>query len=211
MENKLGDKVQLHPFHQSEPLISYIENDYVLDSPEDILNDFYSNNKSLQNIEQTLKDLSRSPAILIIDHHLRDEKTNGIDIIQKIRPYFPHIFVILLTAEVEAHTAISLHNHDNIDIFVPKNGILAMEQIILYITEHITKIHSQFNYNFEDAFGFKTQLEDKMYISQREKLLDSLSHKAYLTLSSHGDIALLDFNDKMHVYNYHNKAFSQYG
>ncbi len=211
-ESKLGTSVVISRFTHSEKLLEHIFSScYLPESPQDILNSFYSNKINPKNIEQTLKDLSELPALIVIDHQLQNETVTGVDVTKKIKEYIPCPFVALLTSQLNTDNAVELHNNDIIDLFVQKDGVHSLDYIVSHITKQIEKYHEQYNLNVEDIFEFDTVLEEKVYISKRKELLDEMYYKSYLTISNTGDIALLDCNNQVKTYCYQNKAFSLNG
>lgn len=210
LEKNLGNDALISKFCYSAEYINHIqERCYLHDTCESILRTFYLSDKSKEKVEQTLQDLSELPAMLVIDHQLRNEETNGIQISQMIKQYIPHSFIILLTAEVSADKALDLHNNDVIDLFVRKDAPNPMDVVLKHLNKQIEKIKASFDFDPEDAFGFETTLENEHYINCRDDLLYELDYKAYLTLSAEGDIAVLDMDNKITHYSYDNKAFSR--
>ncbi|MGE3319674.1 MAG: hypothetical protein AB7I18_10305 [Candidatus Berkiella sp.] len=212
LEKNLGNDALIAKFPFSTQYINHVQNHcYLHDTSESILRTFYSSDKSKEKVEQTLQDLSDLPAMLVIDHQLRNEETNGIQISQMIKQYIPHSFIILLTAEVSTDKALDLHNNDVIDLFVRKDAANPMDVVLKHLNKQIEKMKAVFNFDPEDAFGFETTLENEHYINCRDDLLYELDYKAYLTLSASGDIAVLDMDNKITHYSYDNKAFSRDG
>lgn len=212
LEKNLGNDALIAKFPFSTQYINHVQNHcYLHDTSESILRTFYSSDKSKEKVEQTLQDLSDLPAMLVIDHQLRNEEANGIQISQMIKQYIPHSFIILLTAEVSTDKALDLHNNDVIDLFVRKDAANPMDVVLKHLNKQIEKMKAAFNFDPEDAFGFETTLENEHYINCRDDLLYELDYKAYLTLSASGDIAVLDMDNKITHYSYDNKAFSRDG
>lgn len=212
LEKHLANEALVTKFPYSPQFINYIQNHcYLPESSESILRSFYSSDKSKEKVEQTLLDLSELPALLVIDHQLRNEETNGIQISQKIKEYIPHSFIILLTAEVSTDKALELHNNDVIDLFIRKDAPNPMDVVLKHLNQQIEKIKAEFDFDPEDAFGFETTLENEHYINCRDDLLYELDYKSYLTISACGDVAVLDISDKTTYYSYDNKAFSRNG
>ncbi|MGE4348886.1 MAG: hypothetical protein AB7D28_03900 [Candidatus Berkiella sp.] len=208
LEKKLGQSAKVTYFTDPDHYFNHILSEcYLPESPQDIVQTFYANPITNQSIKQTLLDLSELPAILVVDHHLRNQSTNGIEISKKIHEYIPCPFVILLTSELHIVEAIDLHNNDLIDLFVQKNGIQSLDYLANHLEKQIETIKMQFQYNIEDAFGFDTQLETQDYIAKRTELLNEIDYKSYLTVSAQGGIALLDTDNQLKQYSYHNKAF----
>lgn len=209
---KFENTVIVSKFNTSQSFLEHIHNHcYLPETSQDILHAFYSSKKVNAEIQQALTDLSELPAILIIDHHLRNEITNGIELSQYIREYVSCPFIIMLTAEVDPNKAITLHNNEIIDLFVRKDDLNPMDYIHSHLTKQIAKLLAECNLNPEDAFGFGTILEDASYIAKRAELLDELPYKSYLTISENGDLAVLNMNDQINYYSYNNKVFSHNG
>lgn len=208
LKKNLEQSIKVSHFTNAEQYFNHILTEcYLPESPQDIVQTFYSNEINDSSITQTLRDLSELPAILIIDHHLRNQSTNGVDVSKKVHEYIPCPFVILLTSELKPEDAIDLHNDDVIDLFVQKNGVESLEFLALHLNKQINMIKSQFQINIEDAFGFETQIEDQDYITKRTELLNEIDYKSYLTVSAQGDIAFLDADNQLKKYSYHHKAF----
>jgi len=212
LEKHLANEALIAKFPFSTQYINHIQNHcYLHDTSESILRSFYSSDKSQEKVAQTLHDLAELPALLVIDHQLRNEEANGIQISQKIKEYIPHSFIILLTAEVSTDKALDLHNNDVIDLFIRKDAANPMNVVLKHLNNQIEKIKAAFHFNPEDAFGFETTLENEHYINCRDDLLYELDYKSYLTISACGDIAVLDIDDKTTYYSYDNKVFSRNG
>lgn len=208
LEKKLGQSAKVTYFTDPEHYFNHILSEYYLpETPQDIVQSFYTNPITDLSIKQTLQDLSELPAILIIDHHLRNQSINGVEVSQKVHEYIPCPFVILLTSELHVEDAIDLHNNDLIDLFVQKNGVQSLDYLTAHLDKQIRAIKSQFQYNIEDAFGFETQLDSHDYITKRTELLNEIDYKSYLTISTHGDIALLDTDNQLKKYSYHHRTF----
>ena len=208
LESKFKKTVAISTFNSSERFLNHINNHcYLPESPQDIIHSFYSSKKTHNNIAQTLKDLAELPAMLIIDHQLSTESTNGIEVAQKVREYIPSSFIAMLTSQVNTQNALSLHNNQIIDLFIRKDELNPMDVVYFHLKRQIEKVIIESNINPEDAFGFETILEDKTYISKREGLLNETFYKAYLTVSSNGEIALLDLDDQIRYYGYRDEAF----
>lgn len=212
LEQKFGNNVIVSKFNTSQNFLEHIHNHcYLPETSQDILHSFYSGDKSKADIEQALRDLSELPAILVIDHHLRKEITNGIELSQYVREFVSCPFIILLTAEVDTNKAINLHNNEIIDLFVRKDDTNPMDYVHTHLTKQIAKLLGECNINPEDAFGFETVLEDASYIARRNEVLNEISYRSYLTISDSGDIAILNMNDQINYYSYNNKVFSHNG
>lgn len=212
LKKKLGSSALISQFTDSAHFFEHILSDcYLPESPQDILHSFYTNKINPTTIEHTLKDLSDLPALLIIDHQLQNESLTGVELTKKIREYIPCPFVALLTAQLDAHNALDLHNNEVIDLFVQKDGIQALEYLVSHLEKQIHKLRNQCDINIEDAFECESILEDKNYILKRKELLNEIDYKSYLTTSNQGDIAVLTVNNQVKNFSYHNKAFSLYG
>lgn len=208
LEKKLGQSAKVAHFTDPDHYFNHILSEcYLPESPQDIVQSFYANPITELSIKQTLRDLSELPAILIIDHHLRNQPTNGIEVSKKVHEYIPCPFVILLTSELHVEDAIDLHNNDLIDLFVKKNGVQSLDYLASHLGKQIETIKTQFHYSLEDAFGFETQLDNQVYIAKRTELLNEIDYKSYLTVSAQGDIALLDTDNQLKQYSYQHKAF----
>ncbi len=212
LEKRLEKTAIVSKFNTSKSFLAHIhEHCYLPETAHDIIREFYAGELSKTNIEQALRDMAELPAILIIDHHLRNESTNGIELSKTIREFVANPFIILLTAEVETNKAIDLHNNQIIDVFVRKDDPNPMDVIYYHITKHIAKQNIEYKVNSYDAFGFDTILDDLSYMKTSCELLNDLSYKSFLTISAKGDIAVLDVNDQINYYTYSNKVFSHNG
>lgn len=209
LEKKFSNTAIITKFTSSIPFFQHIENYcYLPETPKDIIQAFYANEKSQLNIAQTLKDLSELPAILIIDHHLRNETTNGVEISQKIREFFPCHFIILLTSEIDTNKAVNLHNNEIIDLFVRKDDPSPMDYVHSHITKLVNKLKADSYISPQDVFGFENILEDEIYVSKRDELLNEVSYKSYLTISENGNIAVLNMDNQINYYTYSKRVFS---
>lgn len=210
-EHKFGDSAFISACDNSGTFMENIQEKYYIhDSPQDILRTFYQSKKTEKDIEQTLNDLSYLPAFLVIDHQLRKEDTNGIEISNKVREYVPSSYVILLTSFVDSNTALELHNNDTIDLFVRKDDVYPMDIVYRHLKMQIEKRTNEFYINPEDAFRFGTILENESYISKRKELLDDILYLSYITTSCDGDIAVLTRKHIEH-YKYKNGMFTLNG
>jgi len=211
LEKKICNSAIITKFTSSNSFFQHIQDHcYLPETPKDIIQTFYANEKTQVNIEQTLKDLSELPAILIIDHHLRNETTNGVELSQKIREFFPCNFIILLTSQVDTKKATNLHNNEIIDLFVRKDDASPMDYVYTHITRLVTKLKTECYLSPEDVFGDKNILEDEIYVTKRDELLNDISYKSYLTISESGNIAVLNINNQInyYTYSYSKKVFS---
>ncbi|MBI2791613.1 MAG: hypothetical protein HYX61_06610 [Gammaproteobacteria bacterium] len=212
LEKRSENTAIISKFNTSKNFLDHIYNHcYLPENIHDIIREFYSRDISKTYIEQTLKDLAELPAMLIIDHHLRNEDTNGIEISKTIREFVENPFIILLTAEVDTNKALDLHNNQIIDVFVRKDAKDPMDDIYSHISKHIAKQVIECSINTEEAFSSNEILGDLFYIKTSCELLNALSYKSHLTISANGDIAVLDVNDQIKYYSYNNGVFSLNG
>lgn len=204
----LQNQMILTPFSTSQDLISHIQNKcYLPESAQDIAASFYSQKITESRIKQTLQDLAELPAILIVDFELQGENKTGIDVIETIRQSIPCPFVALLTGHVDHHTALSLHNNETIDLFIQKDTLEAMDTLCAHLRKKVATLQTNQALNPEDVFGFGTILEDTLYTTKRSELLNELPYQSYLTLSGQGDIAVLNIDNRINIYQYQNEVF----
>lgn len=208
LDKKFGNSVTISAFSSSVRFLEHIHNYcYLPESIYELISNFYSGSKSKKDAEQVLRDLSVLPAILIVDHQLRDEAINGVKVSHLVKDYIPTSFIIMLTSTMDINGALNLHNNEIIDLYIRKDDEAPLESICSHLEKKISKLNESAYMNPEDAFGFETILENELYISKRSELLNEILFKSYLTLTSDGEIAVLDLNDHIRYYRYEGGAF----
>ncbi|MFO1259124.1 MAG: hypothetical protein U1E78_12035 [Gammaproteobacteria bacterium] len=208
INQRFNDSAIISKFSNSSSLIEHIQNHcYLPESPQDLIRSFYDNEITPDRVAQTLQELSELPAILIIDYTLTNEKLSGIDVVTKIREYYPCLFVVLLTGHVDMHDALSLHNNEVIDLFITKENVNALDDLCDYLHKKLNNFKKESHFETDEAFKSLEVLDSKHYLQSRESLLNNLPYKAYLTLCSSGKIAVLKEANQINIYQYQNGVF----
>lgn len=208
LDKKFGKAITISQFNSSSSFLEHIHNYcYLPESINELISNFYDGSKSKKEAEQVLKDLSVLPAILIVDHQLKNEVIDGTRVSCTIKEYIPSSFIIMLTSTVNPMDALNLHNNEIIDLYIRKDHGTPLDNICAHLHKRISKINESAYINPEDAFGFETILDNEIYISNRSVLLNQVLYKSYLTLTHKGEIAILDLDDQIRYYRYENGAF----
>ncbi len=206
LKKRFNSSVHISKFTSAQSFICHIEeHSYLPETQDSIVSSLFAVGISQEKIEQALIDLASLPALLVIDHQLRGENTNGIEISKKVREIVPSSYIALLTAEVNVEQAVSLHNHDTINLFVRKDSEDPLNFLHQQLIKQIEK--SRINIDLEDIFGFSTVLEMDSYIVKRRELLDELDYQSFIITSKEGDIAVLEQNNKINHYTFSNGVF----
>ncbi|MFO1259139.1 MAG: hypothetical protein U1E78_12120 [Gammaproteobacteria bacterium] len=208
MDQRFKNSVIISGFSNSSSLFEYIQKQcYLPESPQNLIRSFYGNEITSNRAVETLQELSKLPAILIIDYTLTNEKLSGIDVVTKIREYYPCLFVVLLTAHVDMHDALSLHNNEVIDLFITKENVNALDDLCDYLHKKLSNLKKESYFETDQAFESLEVLDSKHYIQSKASLLNKIPYKAYLTLCSSGKIAVLKEANQVNIYQYQNGAF----
>lgn len=212
-KEQLQDSVLIKTFSKSCDFLTYLEEYcYLPESPSSILTEFYSGKSSQERIAKTLKDLTQLPAIIILDHELRGEKITGIDLSTTIREYFPLSYISMLTSNVPSHEAINLHNNHNIDLFLDKKEIHAIQNLYIYLSKQIDTLKNDYLVDCMDLFGKIDNLDDAQYSLQKKELLKKENPQCFLTVNDNGDIAMIQENQDIFYwhYCYNTQQFTNY-
>ncbi|KTD06968.1 hypothetical protein [Legionella jamestowniensis] len=210
---KFKETVLVEIFSKSQDFFLYIqENCYLSESPSDILNSFYANTKSKEQIKKTLKDLSELSAILVIDQELREENVTGIELSNQIRQYFPSAYISMLTSNIPTDKAVELHNNHSIDLFIDKKDINAIHNLYVYLSKQIDEIKNEYMIDPIDIFEYADIFENDEYLNNKNILLERNNPISFLTLNNDGDIAFMKKNKQISFwkYNSQSKQFTEY-
>lgn len=201
-ESVFRSSIQINLFDTSSNFLEFVdENAFLNDSPDEIINSYYKCPITPSSTLNALNDLAKTCCIAIIDQNLGSEKTKGIDIIQKLRNYYPKTRIILLTSVVDDKTAIDLHNNSSIDCFINKEDPNALSKIESFIQEQIDHTSSLLNPDSCEIFSSSEKIQDQTYQNALKKLIDSTRAISHITTSKDGNISILN-NNKLTNYIY---------
>ena len=202
----VDEEFTLH-FYSDIPTFNHHVTDYcyLADSPEQIINSYFSGEKSKANLALTLNDLADLPAMYIIDHELNDPNQNGINVCEELRTIAPTPCIMMLTSKIGAHHALDLHNNKVIDLYLKKESIQTLDSLINYLRKELNTISEGFH--FDSPPPLQEVLENTSYLSHRDMLLREMPHIAYFSYNANGDMAVLTNTRELNLYRYQDGAF----
>lgn len=204
--NKLDERISFNLFCNSSELFTFIsETSYIQDSYDEIINSFYSQQINEETIKNVLFDLSKASSIAIIDQNLGSEDISGLEIIEKIRLFFPKTHIGLLTSVIDDREAIELHNNSTIDYFINKSDAHAINKLEKFINQKVKIIKDECNVDFEDIYSNAEISNIEHYEIDLINLLSRIKPLSHIVTSSAGNISLLLKNNNIEHYIYNDK------
>jgi len=102
--------------------------------------------------ELCILNLSQNPDIIILDYHLDSiDRTamNGLDTLDKIKAYYPHIPVIMLSSQDKIDVAVNCLHHNAFDYVVKsETAFMRLQKIITSIFQY-KKMEKELNWYME--------------------------------------------------------------
>jgi DNA-binding NtrC family response regulator len=86
-----------------------------------MLNDLgYTNIITFENGDECLKNLHLNPNLIFLDYQMED--MDGIEVLQKIKEYFPRIGVVFCTAHEDLSVAVNAMKYGSFDYLLKSNA-----------------------------------------------------------------------------------------
>lgn len=102
--------------------------------------------------EQCIANLEHKPDLIILDYHLDgiDKKAmNGMDTLDKIKAFDPHIPVIMLSSQDKIEVAVNCMHHRAHDYVVKsETAFMRLQKIVIHVFEH-QKMEKQLTWYME--------------------------------------------------------------
>ena len=89
----------------------------------------YSNIVSFDNGSDCLKNLHLNPRLVFLDYQMED--MNGLEVLQKIKDYFPGIGVVFCTAHEDLGVAVTAMKHGSFEYLLKSNATKKEVEAIL--------------------------------------------------------------------------------